>query len=342
MHNHKGFSKEVQQLKKSLREQENHHKYLAEQLYNFKKSLTNCDIDPEGDIGKLVNHKINEVEENREGLKIIVYQRLEINKRIFELTKQVSMLEGRLISEESQESAREKKYWADELRQLVSQLESKKYNNSRQNYTEIQQQLSQKERLRSALHELLVDLNGKISFVQNKVYEQSFIQNKKYEEALRKSKNFERSSRVHTSEKSVSKSKKYIKVSKERKVYELPSTQYTNYKQTHESKASTPLSFHSSMLSQENIVSKSMQFSPQSSMYSSTPKIEKHYHMIVPSQLELKNLIPRSHLENVNKVNESNFELYGQQFTFLRDCEGNTFVRPCSHHSRYRNQVGRL
>jgi hypothetical protein len=98
-----------------------------------------------------------------------------------------------------------------------------------------------------------------------------------------------------------------------------------------------------SLISSEAFISKSMQFSPQScSMWSSTPKIEKHYNLIIPSEIEIKNLIPRSHLEYVVKVEEDTFELYGQQFKFLRDFEGNTFVMPSSHDSKFRNQVGKL
>lgn len=65
----------------------------------------------------------------------------------------------------------------------------------------------------------------------------------------------------------------------------------------------------SNMKHYESMTTKSMQYSLQGQFSSYTSFKEKEYHLIIPSPIELKNLIPKSHLENVVRVGESTFEL---------------------------------
>lgn len=106
--------------------------------------------------------------------------------------------------------------------------------------------------------------------------------------------------------------------------------------------ASTSKAVHSrSMLNYTPLLSKSLNFSPCNSMVTQDSVKHKQYQLIVPSNLELKNLIPKSCLENVVRVEKSTFELNGQRFYFLRDAEGNTFVSQASGDSWTSGFIGK-
>lgn len=284
MHNQKGFSKEIYQLKATLRERQNEYQFLSNELSFFKKDLQNL-IPGTGymdfiaidnmelefdDLSFLVQYNYENNQENRMKLRDTVLRRIEINENLFELSKRAKVLEGKVFASSAEQLDTEKKFWSDRLRHHLSMLENKRNKYSGRSADNLKSQISQNERLRLAMHSLLDELNNKIAFVQNKVYAQSMTQLTYSPEPLQRS----------------------------------------------------------SMKHYESMTTKSMQYSLKGQFSAYSEYKDNKYHVIIPSPLELKNLIPKSHLENVIRVGESTFELNGQRFKFLRDVEGNTYINP--------------
>ena len=54
----------------------------------------------------------------------------------------------------------------------------------------------------------------------------------------------------------------------------------------------------------------------------------KQYKVINPSEIELKNLIPKGLRNKIKRLGESLFQIKFKKFKFLRDEDGNTYVEP--------------
>jgi len=121
----------------------------------------------------MINSKLKIVEDNRNNLQSLVLLRIELNDNIFELTKRVKVLEGKTIMYDTAPLDKEKKRLSLELRALLQKVEENQHC-----YTDthsLEMEIHQKERLKSSLYNLLEDLNDKIKFAQDQIYEQSFV-----------------------------------------------------------------------------------------------------------------------------------------------------------------------
>mmetsp|Transcript_17948 Transcript_17948/g.15859 ORF Transcript_17948/g.15859 Transcript_17948/m.15859 type:complete len:316 (-) Transcript_17948:374-1321(-) len=175
MHNNKGFQKEIIQLKKSLKDRISEREFLINELRALRSEFKSFGGNNEfelTDLQDLLEDKQNGIINNRNRLRDLVLLRIELNDNIFEVTKRVKVLEGKLMMCPSSKLDKEKKELSKELRGLLVYFEE----DNQLKVNNLKMEICQKERLKASLYGLLEDLNDKIKFVQNQIYEQSIIE----------------------------------------------------------------------------------------------------------------------------------------------------------------------
>lgn len=257
MHNNKGFKKEIHQLKLTLKERKKEREFLLNELQALKNELMTFSGDERfefADLNQLLISKFEQVDQNRDKLRQFIMARVDMNDNIFELTKRVKVLEGKILMVKSENLNDEKQNLSNELRKILLKIENKSHIKFDSESLKIQ--IQQQERLRIVLQTLMIELKNKIAYLQNTTYQQS--------------------------------------------IREMPYTPTPAYNKRIFEKPQPP-------------VTKSQQsFSPMSSMsnYSSysIQKRSKQYRVIVPSEIEFKNLVPKAHRGYVFRVSETLFE----------------------------------
>lgn len=257
MHNNKGFKKEIHQLKLTLNERKKERVFLLNELQALKNEFMAFSGDKNfkfSDLNQLLIVKFEQVDQNRNKLREFIMARVDMNDNIFEQTKKLKVLEGKIMVLKSENLNDEKQNLSNELRKILLKIENKSH--LKLDSESLKIQINQQERLRIVLHTLMVELKNKIAYLQNTTYQQS--------------------------------------------VRESPYTP-------------TPAYNSRIFKNPQPTVTKSQQsFSPMSSMSSyssySIQKRSKQYRVIVPSEIEFKNLVPKAHRGYVSRISETLFE----------------------------------
>jgi uncharacterized protein YajQ (UPF0234 family) len=180
MHNNKGFKKEIEQLKLTLKECKRECGFLFNEIRAIKIEFTTFSGDANfelSDLNHLLAAKYEQVDQNREQLRVSIYARVDMNNNIFELTKRMKVIEGKTIILTSQNLKSQKHHLTKQLRKLLQQIENKPH--QRLDSESLRIQVQQQERLRIVLHSLMVEFKDKIAYIQNTAYQQS-VREKSY------------------------------------------------------------------------------------------------------------------------------------------------------------------
>ena len=90
---------------------------------------------------------------------------IKLNKEVYDQFKSMKIIEAQLLRLCSDQIDSEKKFYIDKLKQALVELNSKKERIHNETIDELESIINQKERLKVALHTLLIDLNEKIEFL---------------------------------------------------------------------------------------------------------------------------------------------------------------------------------
>lgn len=302
------FDADIDDLQSELVKCKNLEKYLIEEIRKHYGSLEIARNSRENEnIREDILEQIKELIERRNAnfLKLgsMIGDLVALGHQEFEKTREVKVLEGQLILDGYEHLERQRIELLKYLKELEARLNDLRGKPRYRDLTDILYQLGQKERLIIMLVNQLRNLDDKILYVKTNAYHSPCKRfGCKYHS---KSPAKVQSTRHKSHEKSHGHGhshSKYAGCSYHQNLYG------SNY--------------HSRQQTITHSLSQSYNAQSLGAMIQSTK-----YKEFVPSDEELKNLIPENMLFKIRRLDSKSFEINRSKFTFLRDSDGNTYAQ---------------